>query len=298
MVVSGNKILIVEDSELQRRILIRWLTKNGYETIEADSLTGARDIITKDNVDVVLLDWELPDGTGIELITELLSSAPTGWLPIIMVTSHKQPDNIKLAIEAGATDYISKPAEEIELLARIYSSLRIKTLQDQLRETAIRDVLTGLYNRRYINERFEQEFQRCRRHGHECSFAILDIDFFKKVNDTYGHDTGDRVLKILATVLKDALRKSDIIGRFGGEEFVILFPETKLKDSINVLDKIRLAVSELEIVAENDTSFKISFSGGLAGGDISIFNEPAEILKIADKNLYEAKSKGRNCLVG
>lgn len=292
-----KKILIIEDSELQRKLLNRWISNHGYTPLEAVSLSEAREIISKDQVDVVLLDWELPDGSGIELISEIFSSSPIGWLPIIMVTGHTEPENLKLAIEAGATDYITKPAKEIELLARIFSALRMKSLHDQLRETAIRDVLTGLYNRRYMEERIEQEFQRCKRHKHSLSLAMIDIDFFKKVNDTYGHETGDIVLKRIAFELKTSLRKSDIISRFGGEEFVIVFPETGVNDATKVLDKIRESVSNIELKSEAGENFKVSFSGGVAGGDITEIENPTELLRTADKLLYEAKSSGRNRIV-
>lgn len=294
---EGKKILIIEDSELQRKLLNRWISNHGYVPIEAVSLSDAREIIIKDQIDVVLLDWELPDGSGIELISEIFSSSPVGWLPIIMVTGHTEPENLKLAIEAGATDYITKPAKEIELLARIFSALRMKSLHDQLRETAIRDVMTGLYNRRYMEERIDQEFQRCKRHKHNLSLAMLDIDFFKKVNDTYGHETGDIVLKRFATELKSSLRKSDIISRFGGEEFVIVFPETAVADASRVLDKIREVISGIELQSEAGQKFKVSFSGGVAGGDVTSIENPVELLRSADKLLYEAKSSGRNRIV-
>ncbi|TGN20248.1 diguanylate cyclase DgcR [Leptospira idonii] len=293
----SNKILIVEDSLLQRQILIKWLTKHSYTCIIANDAQEAREIIAKESIEVVLLDWELPDGSGIDLIKEILSSSPTGWLPIIMVTSHSEPEKIKEAIEAGATDFIRKPAEEIELLARIYSALRIKFLQDQLRDTAIRDPLTGLYNRRYMEERVDQEFQRCKRHSHPLSIAMIDIDFFKSVNDTYGHDVGDVVLKLLANELKTRLRKSDILSRFGGEEFVIVFPETANIDAKHVLDKIREAITQIPIHSDDQKEFHISFSGGVTGGDLEHVAHPSELLKIADKNLYEAKHQGRNRVI-
>jgi diguanylate cyclase (GGDEF)-like protein len=295
--MQKNKILIIEDSDLQLRILDRWLTKHGYTTIGAYSATEARKIIAKEKIDVVLLDWELPDGSGIDLITEILNSSPSGWLPIIMVTSHSDPAKIKEAIEAGATDFIRKPAEEIELMARIFSALRIKALQDLLIETSIRDALTGLYNRRYMDERIEQEFQRCKRHHHPIAIAMIDIDFFKKVNDTYGHDIGDNVLRLLAAELKLHLRKSDIISRYGGEEFVILLPETPLENALIVIDKIRIHISEIPIPSEDGKEFFITFSTGLAGGTLPPDLTPTEALKIADKNLYEAKHAGRNRIV-
>ncbi len=293
----NNKILIVEDSMLQRQILIRWLTKHNYIPISANNAKEAREIIPKEDIEIVLLDWELPDGTGIDLINDILSSSPTGWLPIIMVTSHTEPEKMKEAIEAGATDFIRKPAEEIELLARIYSALRIKTLQDLLRDTAIKDALTGLYNRRYMDERIDQEFQRCKRYNHPMSVAMIDIDYFKKVNDTYGHDVGDQVLKTLASELKTKLRKSDILSRYGGEEFVVVLPETGLVESKNALEKVREYISTLAIQDDTGKTFQISFSGGVAGGDLSSITSPFDLLKIADKNLYDAKHQGRNRII-
>ncbi|TGM11080.1 GGDEF domain-containing protein, partial [Leptospira selangorensis] len=194
-------------------------------------------------------------------------------------------------------DYITKPAKEIELLARIFSALRIKSLHDQLRETAIRDVMTNLYNRRYMEERIEQEFQRCKRHNSLLSIAMIDIDKFKSVNDTYGHEIGDQVIKQLAHELKTSFRKSDIISRFGGEEFVILFPETGIADATRILDRVRENVSKIEMKSDTDQIFHFTFSGGVAGGDLSGFQSNNELLKIADKNLYEAKSAGRNQII-
>lgn len=297
MSFAGNHILIVEDSEFQRKFLVRWLKKNGYETLEAETFQEAREKIRVNEISVVLLDWELPDGTGIDLIKEILASSPYGWLPIIMVTSHSEPERIKQALEAGATDYISKPAEKIELLARIFSALRIKSLQDKLRETSIRDAMTGLYNRRYMEERMEQEFQRCKRHKNLMTIAMIDLDFFKKVNDSYGHEVGDQVLKILADVLKSQLRKSDILSRFGGEEFVIVLPETPVEGAKMVLNKVREYLSKVEIPSPLGKSFSVTLSGGVAGGDISKFETYHDILREADKNLYEAKHSGRNCII-
>ena len=295
--MTKNNILIVEDSELQMRILERWVSKNGYAAIGASTAAIARSIIAKEKIDVVLLDWELPDGTGIELITEILNSSPTGWLPIIMVTSHTNPEKIKEAIEAGATDFIRKPAEEIELLARIFSALRIKALQDLLLETSNHDPLTGLYNRRYMDDRIDQELRRCKRYHRPFSLAMIDIDYFKKVNDTYGHEIGDNVLRLLASELKLNLRKSDIVSRYGGEEFVIALPETTIENAHFVLDKIRKQISEIFIPSDEGTEFKITFSGGIAACSESVPMNPTDMIKIADKNLYEAKNLGRNRIV-
>ncbi len=292
--MSKHRILIIEDDVLHQKILDRWMTKNGYTAVSAHSLHQARQILTKDKIDVVLLDWELPDGIGIELINEILISTAMGWLPIIMITSHTDPLKMKEAIEAGATDFIIKPAIEVELLARIYGALRIKSLQDLLLETSYRDPLTGLYNRRYMSERIDQEFQRCKRHCRPISIAMIDIDYFKKVNDTYGHDIGDLVLKFLAKELKLNLRKSDIVSRHGGEEFVIVLPETDLENARIVIDKIRKKISEIPISVTDGDNLYVTISGGLAGGIIPKEMTPNDALKLADKNLYEAKNSGRN----
>ncbi|MDZ4726233.1 MAG: diguanylate cyclase [Leptospira sp.] len=292
--MKQHKILIVEDSEIQYRILDRWLVKNGYLTFLATNTEEARKVIAKQSIDVVLLDWELPDGTGIDLINEILQSSSTGWLPIIMVTSHTDSLKIKESIEAGATDFIRKPADEIELLARVFSALRIKALQDLLLESSIRDPLTGLYNRRYMEERIDQEFQRCKRHNRSVAIAMLDIDFFKKVNDSYGHDIGDIVIKRLAHELKSNLRKSDFLSRHGGEEFVVLLPETSVQNAHYVLEKIRVLFSNVDFFAEDGQLFHVSFSGGISGGLLDAKITPNEVLKNADKFLYEAKNSGRN----
>ncbi|MCZ8157529.1 MAG: diguanylate cyclase [Leptospira sp.] len=294
----AKQILVVEDSDIQLRLLDRVLSKNGYTVLCAATAASARLKIANEKIDVVLLDWELPDGNGIDLIKEILASSPTGWIPIIMITSHTESCKIKEAIEAGATDFISKPADQVELLARIFGALRIKALEDLLIETSIRDSLTGLYNRRYIEERIEQEFQRSKRHKHSIAIAVLDIDFFKRVNDKYGHDAGDMVLKFFAKELRLNLRKSDIIARFGGEEFVVILPETSLKFALDVMDKIRKQISNTPIFLENGEEIKITFSGGLSGGVLTELAIPHDYLKEADKNLYLAKESGRNRILG
>jgi len=182
-------------------------------------------------------------------------------------------------------------------LARIFSALRIKALQDLLLETSNHDPLTGLYNRRYMDDRIDQELRRCKRYHRPFSLAMIDIDYFKKVNDTYGHEIGDNVLRLLASELKLNLRKSDIVSRYGGEEFVIALPETTIENAHFVLDKIRKQISEIFIPSDEGTEFKITFSGGIAACSESVPMNPTDMLKIADKNLYEAKNLGRNRIV-
>ncbi|WP_108978425.1 diguanylate cyclase [Leptospira ryugenii] len=287
-------ILIIEDSEIEARLLERWLRKHRYETTIALNVKEARDQIGEKEIDVVLMDWSLPDGEGIDLIKELMDSSPSGWLPIIMITSHQESSKVKEAFEAGATDFMRKPADEIELLARIYGALRIKGLQELLLETSIRDPLTNLYNRRYMDDRVTQEFFRCKRHGHPFSICLLDIDHFKHVNDTYGHDMGDSVLRCIATILKNHLRQTDVVARYGGEEYLILLPETNLQNALLVMEKIRNLVASHKQVTEDNREFFITFSGGISGGQIQTNDSVFQYMREADRLLYVAKESGRN----
>ncbi len=291
-----NKILIVEDSNTQRAILVRWVKNNGYEAIEAEDCASAKKFLLQLEIDVVLLDWNLPDGSGVDLIKEILESSRNGWIPIIMVTANTEPEKIREAIDAGATDFIRKPPEEIELIARVYSSLRIKNLQDKLLENSIKDALTGLYNRRYINERSIQEFSRCKRHENPFSLVIFDLDHFKNVNDTYGHEVGDLVLRSIASIFQKSIRNSDILGRFGGEEFLILMPETKPENASKVLEKVKNLLLDSPIL-HKDKDLQITFSAGIAGGSLDSILGMDQLFQLADSRLYEAKKSGRNKIV-
>jgi len=194
------------------------------------------------------------------------------------------------AMSLGGDDFLAKPIQPHHLITSVTS--RVERYR-KLRSYMTRDGLTGLFNHTTIKERLEQEISRAKRHEHTLSFAMLDLDWFKQVNDTFGHTAGDRVLRSLSRLLKQRLRRTDIIGRYGGEEFAIILPETSAETAYKVMDELRKGFANI-----NQTSgisrFKTSFSCGVA--EFPGFDNAADITEAADKALYLAKTNGRNCV--
>jgi diguanylate cyclase (GGDEF)-like protein len=217
-------------------------------------------------------------------------------------------------LELGADDYLTKPFDMLELSARVQSMLRLKTLQDELvakcrdldrmyqdlekksqelERLARVDPLTGLFNRRYFEERFYSEFSRSQRYRVPICCLMLDIDHFKRVNDTRGHQAGDCALKELALTLRRTLRDVDLTARYGGEEFVAILPETALREGIRAAERLRASV-EANVFEHEGKPLKITVSIGVASYPVPGINDPEALLRVADDALYRAKEHGRN----
>jgi diguanylate cyclase (GGDEF)-like protein len=214
-------------------------------------------------------------------------------IPVIIVTAKTDTKDIKTAFDLGAFDYIKKPLDEIEVIARVKSALRFKEQQDKLKEMAFKDGLTGLFNHAVLMELFEKEVKKQERSIRSISFMMLDIDFFKKVNDTYGHLAGDMIIKQVADILKSSVRDSDIVGRYGGEEFGVVLPEANAQEACIVGERIRQAVENnaFDIGTEK---VKITLSVGIYVKDHADAIGYKEVIKKADDALYKAKQNGRN----
>ncbi len=284
---------MVEDDPLQATLISRILQLAGYKVFKAESGIQCLELVQIHKPDVILLDWELPDTAAPELIDRLLADVHNRFLPIIVLTGHSDVEKLELALNKGASDFINKPARKIELLARIRSSLRVADLQNQLNELSIRDPLTGLYNRRFLNDYIELEFPTSKRYGRPLSCALIDIDFFKKINDTHGHHVGDIVIKQLADLLLQNLRKVDIAARYGGEEFLIILPETPLDAALECMSRLLDKALKAEW-GDSSHPLQVSFSAGVSCNDSSTCLSVANFFDIADQGLYEAKKNGRS----
>ncbi len=304
--MAKAKILLVEDSKSQAEVTREFLEKNGYEV---DWVEEGKSAIMKARtrpVDIILLDYVLPDINGNEVCRWLKLNEHTKGIPIIMITTRSNTKDKVSSLEAGADDYLPKPYNEIELNARIYACLRTKALQDELREKnrqlqemltkvetlAITDSLTGLFNRRHCENVLENEFNRSVRYSTPLSCLMIDIDHFKKINDTFGHRTGDTVLREVARLIKDTAREIDTVSRWGGEEFVVLQPQTTKENGLRFASRMLEAIAHHTFSDISDKQITVSI--GLAGVPDPSIESGEKLINASDLALYEAKRKGRN----
>ncbi|MGK7928390.1 MAG: diguanylate cyclase [Spirulina sp.] len=299
---SDFLILVVDDISSNLQIIGEILDNAGYATTFAISGKQALERISKAHPDLVLLDLMMPEMNGLRVCEILKSDADYCDIPIIFLTASNEQNHLLQAFEKGAVDYITKPFNFRELLARVKTHLELKYTRDKLKKAlaeleklATTDPLTGISNRRYLLALGEREFRRVCRYNRPFSILMLDLDRFKNINDTYGHEIGDDVLKKIAKVTANALRSVDSFGRFGGEEFVVLLPETNLKDAIEVAERIGQNIAEMQFF-HLEKMIGVTTSIGVSSyqvGDRRI----DDIIRRADKGLYQAKRSGRNRVI-
>jgi diguanylate cyclase (GGDEF)-like protein len=306
--MSEATILLVEDDKLQAEITKDYLVKYGYRVLIAVDGKSAIKTLSSQNVDLVLLDVVLPDISGYDVCRWIKVNDSTRFLPVIMLTIKGSTKDKVEGLRIGADDYLPKPYNEIELNARIYASLRVKSLRDELirknqqleevltklEKIAITDPLTGLFNRRYFESVIEKEFNKTVRYKTPTSCLVIDIDYFKRINDNYGHRKGDEVLKEIARLIKDCLRKVDTIARWGGEEFVILMPGTDSQKAYVAAERIKDTIEKNSFSGINE---KITISIGISSIPSEYIDSAEKFIDTADNALYEAKAKGRNLIV-
>jgi diguanylate cyclase (GGDEF)-like protein len=299
---NRERILVVDDSETNLLLLTNILQLEGYEVETAQSgpeaLQGTRVRLP----DLVLLDIMMPEMSGLEVCRILKSDARTSDIPIIFLTALGEVPDRVTGLEVGGDDYIAKPFHPDELRARIRAVLRTKQAHDQLRrerETlasqAVTDPLTGVYNRRLLETRLTEEAARSRRYGHRLTCLMLDLDHFKRINDQYGHPTGDAILRQFATLTQSCLRSSDILARYGGEEFVILVTGTGLEGATATAKKILRTIEDHCFQGVEGQDLRLTTSIGVA--ELLPGENPEQVLARADRALYEAKRTGRNRVV-
>jgi len=286
--MSNKTILIVDDNVSNIDILVDLL--GDYDLLVATDGESAIEIVNEEDVDIVLLDIVMPELDGFEVCRKLKNKTETQNIPIIFITSKADEDSIELAYEIGGIDYITKPFKKKEVLARVGTHLKIQSLIEHLEHLSSHDALTGIYNRRKFFESGLLKFQQQK----ENLYAVMiDIDNFKSVNDTYGHSTGDKVIKMLADLISAQLVNDSVLGRLGGEEFAILCNSAERQVVEARIELLRVAVEEMTIIADDLRPVKITISSG-----VSAMNESCSsldiLLKNADDALFEAKGSGRN----
>jgi diguanylate cyclase (GGDEF)-like protein len=297
-------VLLAEDDEISRHILGETLVRWGYEVVTACDGNEAWEMLQAVNSpQLAILDWIMPGLDGIDVCQKVRENLGEPYVYIMLLTSRTQKADIIHGMGAGADDYISKPFDPQELRMRLNAGRRIVELQSQLLATreslrymVSHDSLTGLYSRMEILDQLHRELERAGRDHGPVGVIIADVDHFKVINDTYGHLTGDAVLVEIARRLRRAVRSYDLIGRYGGEEFLILMPGCDVADSVANAERIRSSViSERVSLPEGDV--RVTISAGVACGSGENSGDVNGLIRIADTALYRAKAMGRNLVV-
>ncbi len=289
------RILIVDDDHFQRALLEMVVKKTGYEVVTAQDGAIAWKMMEEERFRMVITDWLMEGMDGIELIKRIRAADWPGYTYTLLITAREGRASIIDGLRSGADDYLAKPFDEDELLARIAIGERVLKLEDKLVEQAQRDALTGLFNRRALYDHVRREMHRSARNGLSLGLIMADIDHFKNINDTWGHISGDRVLVHLAGIMREATRAYDHIGRWGGEEFLILLPESDYEKTRIVAERIRSSVEVSPAVAINGQEVHLTVSLGF--GSFVPGREVQEIepmISAVDDALYQAKASGRN----
>lgn len=297
------KVLIAEDDALSRTMLARILQRSGYEVVPAEN--GARaleELNREDPPRLVLLDWIMPEKDGTEVCREVRHRKSHAYTYLILVSSRESKREIVEGLEAGADDYLTKPFDSEELKARLRTGERILQLEDRLVEAresmrfqATHDLLTSLWNRGVIVELLGREIHRSRRENNCTVVMLCDIDHFKRVNDTYGHGAGDDVLQEVARRLQNSVRSYDMVGRYGGEEFLVILNKCNPASAKTRAESLRKAMANKPVPTRSGP-LNVTMSVGVALTTDYANHDVEAMMQEADKALYEAKAAGRDCV--
>ncbi len=295
--------VVIVDDVLPNALLIKGLVRR-IDNVTAMTFTDPVEALAwceANRPDLIMLDYTMPRMDGVTFLTRFREVEHLTDVPVVVITAEQGQEALYSALDAGANDFLKKPVDHVELIARTRNMLRLRARQVELSEAneklyvmATTDALTGVHNRRYFLEKTRHEIGRSRRYKNPLSLAILDADFFKHVNDNYGHAAGDAVLRTLAQRCVDQLRTVDIVGRVGGEEFGLCLPETPVENAYGAIERLRIAVAERPIDFEG-TPIQVTVSLGLTG--FRADDDTDIIFRRADTALYDAKAKGRNRVV-
>jgi diguanylate cyclase (GGDEF)-like protein len=292
------RILVAEDEPVQLRLLQRLLTSWGHDVVLATDGDQAWSMLTGENPpNLAILDWMMPAMDGLRICRQVRQSSAPSYTYILVMTARDQKNDLVEALEAGADDYLTKPFDADELRARLHSGKRVLELEEKLRSAnqslqfqATHDGLTGLLNRGAILDALLNEFARTRREKKPVGVILADVDHFKKINDSYGHGMGDDVLREVAQRMRSVIRSYDSVGRYGGEEFLLILPGCDRDSAMQKAEQIRGAVAASPVIAAHD------FICTLSLGVVSVC-DPTDyqtVLVGADEALYRAKREGRN----
>ena len=298
---SRNKILIAEDDPVSRRVLQAFLAKWGFEVISAtDGTEAARVLESDDTPRLAILDWMMPGIEGPELCRRVRQRTDRPYTYILLLTARTQKEDIFRGFASGADDYLTKPFDSQELRARLHVGQRILDLQshliearERLRFQATHDPLTGVWNHSIIVETVHRESSRQEREGGSFGLIMIDLDHFKRVNDTYGHLAGDAVLRETAHRITNSVRPYDTVGRYGGEEFVIVVPSCDEAGVIGLAERIRGAIGSTPFKTDAGP-VHVTASCGICLGGAAAPLEADELIQKADEALYRAKRNGRD----
>lgn len=300
---SRGRILVVDDNPDNVEIIATRLRSHDYEVEEASRGEEALERIKANPPDLVLLDVMLPGIDGYAVARTIKSDASLQFIPVILVTARDSTEDKVAGLDAGADDYLTKPINFPELEARVRSMLRIRELQSELEvknreleRLSITDGLTGLYNHRHVHEIVHEEFERAKRSDEPLSVVMLDLDFFKDVNDRYGHQAGDAMLRSMASILRETAREIDKLGRYGGEEFIAVLPGTTTESAAIFAERVREGVARHRFDVDT-AELKTTISAGVATHPHPAVGDPGDLVRLADEALYAAKDAGRNRVV-
>lgn len=297
------RVLLVDDEPTQRLITARLLKRAGFVVETAQNGKEALErLTTAPHFHLLVTDWEMPEMDGVALCKAVRSASLDGYVYTILLTSRDAIEHLVAGLQAGADDYLTKPVLEPELLARLNTGKRIvnlernlRTANEENRRLSVTDPLTGAYNRRYLMEQLPHELERSARYSHPLALLMCDVDHFKKMNDTNGHQAGDEVLKAVVATLKQNIRSTDWVARYGGEEFVIVLPETTSANAAKVADTLREHLAKLPI-AFNERMLTVTASFGVAGWSAGVPTDASldALIATCDAGVYESKAQGRN----
>ena len=293
-----HRILIIEDEPLTASLL-QIFVKNLGEVTVIHEATGFKETLASCDPDIILMDVNIGSDSGFRLCRELKKDTYFASVPVIFVTALEDTEHEEEAFKAGGVDYIRKPINPYTTYARVKTHLELKASRDRLASLAYMDGMTGVLNRRGFDQRLAQETQRARRLGLPLSLALLDVDYFKLFNDTYGHQAGDECLKAVGKRLTDGLRSEhDTVARYGGEEFGLIMPDVSAHHAFQRLDSLRSSIEGMGLAHEGSkVSSSVTVSIGMITCPMTHSMDDATLVRLADEALYEAKTAGRNRVV-
>ena len=295
------KVLIADDEKVALRLLESSLVRWGYEvTVAKDGIEAHQILLSPDAPKLAVLDWMMPGMDGTQLCQDIRRNKPEPYTYILLLTGKRSQHDVIAGLDAGADDYVTKPFAPAELRVRLRTGKRILYLQEQLisarealRDQASHDQLTGLWNRAAVLDILDNELARAQRQCAPLGLIVADLDNFKQINDTYGHSAGDEVLRLAAKAMRDSVRRYDAVGRYGGEEFLIVLPGCDASNAVVHAERLRTAVARISLQMPGGT-IQPTMSLGVAVAGDQVATDSCALIEAADTALYRAKHEGRN----
>jgi two-component system cell cycle response regulator len=287
------KVLLAEDDPTQRLVVAHLVRNAGYVVEAVSDGESALARILEETFDILITDLDMPGLDGSCLCQRIREASLANYLYILMLTAHTGDVDVAAGLEAGADDFVRKPANPVELLARLKNGSRIVKLQREAYRNSITDALLGVFNRRYLIHQLRCEVWRAHRYQRPLTVLMIDLDHFKQINDRFGHSAGDQVLVGFARKTRSLIRASDWFARFGGEEFVIVLPETPLEMAESVAEKVRHELAAAPFLLASG-EHRVTASFGVAALTLGSDEDSDVVLGRADKALYRSKQEGRN----